>query len=480
MNDVRFLGGHGTPLPGGSRENPYNANHTGDPNPLRRWDSQYPSLWVKGGGTFLDIWTPSTFAQAGMRVSDTETEGRVYQLSSEHHVRNEIQLHNVTHWRFYALQTEEEYGESGHALPIDVSASRDILFANLHCYRVIGSVEPFPWSVNLTDSRDIRFRNMHCDSNSKVGFDATVFDEDHGVQLRAREFSWLDFTGRPPQKRRARVSPVVETGKPIRKLAGGFASISGSAAGPKGELYFVDVPLQKIYRWAGKLTCIDDAPVEPTNLIVDHGGNVIVVSRAGNGTVYALSSDHSMRVLEVQVLPGLAGKNFGLPISDWHVDREILAKPAGYFVSPDETVSLPVGADFLEGRARWHVKSSPQLRAFQLGRARPGTIFYLSDESELRTWAAEVGADGGLSEFRLFAEEGGEATAVDERGNVYIAAGEIFVYDRAGRLLDTIDVPERPTGLVFGGADGRTLFIPARTSLYALRMRYRGSDLTSP
>src|ERR1035437_4418476 len=67
MNDVRFLGGHGTPLPDGSRENPYNNSHTADPNPNRHWDSQYPSLWVTdgGGGTFLDLWTPSTFAQAG-------------------------------------------------------------------------------------------------------------------------------------------------------------------------------------------------------------------------------------------------------------------------------------------------------------------------------------------------------------------------------------------------------------------------------
>ena len=110
MNDVRFLGGHGTPKPDGSRENPYNNTHTADPELNRRWDSQYPSLWVTdgGGGTFLDLWTPSTFAQAGMLVSDTETEGRVYEMSSEHHVRYEVQVRNAAHWRFYALQTEEE------------------------------------------------------------------------------------------------------------------------------------------------------------------------------------------------------------------------------------------------------------------------------------------------------------------------------------------------------------------------------------
>ena len=67
MDDVRFLGGHGTNDPDGTRINPYNTTHSADPNPHRRWDSQYPSLWVDGGGgTFANIWTPDTFAQAGL------------------------------------------------------------------------------------------------------------------------------------------------------------------------------------------------------------------------------------------------------------------------------------------------------------------------------------------------------------------------------------------------------------------------------
>ena len=101
LNDVRFLGGHGTSHVDGSRENPDNNTHTADPDLNRRWDGQYPSLWVTdgGGGTFFDIWTPSTFAQSGMLVSNTSTEGRVYQMSSEHHVRHEVQLHNVSNWQ---------------------------------------------------------------------------------------------------------------------------------------------------------------------------------------------------------------------------------------------------------------------------------------------------------------------------------------------------------------------------------------------
>ena len=35
----------------------------------------------------------------------------------------------------------------------------------------------------------------------------------------------------------------------------------------------------------------------------------------------------------------------------------------------------------------------------------------------------------------------------------------------AGKWIDTIEIPERPLQLVFGGKDGQTLFIPARSSL---------------
>jgi len=53
------------------------------------------------------------------------------------------------------------------------------------------------------------------------------------------------------------------------------------------------------------------------------------------------------------------------------------------------------------------------------------------------------------------------------KGNtVYIAAGQIFVFDPTGKQIDTIEVPQRPTSLVFAGPDRKTLFITARSSLY--------------
>ncbi len=479
MNDVRFLGGHGTSAPDGSRQNPYNNNHTADPDPNRRWDSQFPSLWVTdgGGGTFLDIWTPSTFAQAGMCVSDTETEGRAYQISSEHHVRNEIQVRRAAHWSFYALQTEEERGEGGFCLPIEIDSSHDITFANFHSYRVISSYQPFPWAVKVTSSHDIRFRNFHCDSNSKTSFDDAVFDQTQNREIRQHEFSWLDVSGQAPLNQPGKFSTVVERGAKVEKLGGGFFNISGGAVGPLGDFYFVDAHWQRIYRWdsaAKELSNISDFPLDPVNLVVDQADNLMVVSYAGNGVVYSLSPSGDILPLKSEAVTNRTGQNIFLPVSDWHLNRDSLSHPAAHFISPDGTTVLPAGQDFLNGATSWGVKSSPPIRSFGLNRAVPGKPFYITDESALRTWAADVNADGSLHDFRLFVEQGGESVTTDAHGNVYLAAGQIYVYDPAGKLMDTIEVPERPLQLVFGGADFKTLFIAARTSLYSVRTRYVG------
>jgi sugar lactone lactonase YvrE len=484
INDVRFLGGHGTSRIDGSRENPYNNTHTADPDLNRRWDGQYPSLWVTdgGGGTFFDIWTPSTFAQSGMLVSNTSTEGRIYQMSSEHHVRYEVQLHNASNWRIYALQTEEERGEGGFALPLEIDNSSNITVANFHIYRVISTYQPFPYAVKVANSKNIRFRNIHCYSNSKVSFDNTIYDQTHGAEVRQREFAWLTLSGDAPVARSKSARAVLAGGAKVEKLAGGFYNISGGAADPAGDFYFVDAHWQRIYRWsaaARQLSTVRDEPLDPVNLAFDKAGNLMVVSYAGAGTVYSLrpgSGDGEVTVLHPENVAPRPGMTAWLPAGDWRANPQALGQPYRQYVSPDESTFIPAGQDFVSGAMSWGVKSSPLLRGFGLAKASAGKPAYITSEAEITTYETQVTLDGAMTGLKVFANQGGEGVAVDEKGNVYIAAGQIWVYDARGKLIDTIEVPERPLQLVFGGKDGRTLFIPARTSLYSVRTRFAGRD----
>jgi len=482
LNDVRFLGGHGTSHVDGTRENPYNNTHTADPDLNRRWDGQYPSLWVTdgGGGTFFDIWTPSTFAQAGMLVSNTSTEGRVYQMSSEHHVRYEVQLHNVSNWQIYALQTEEERGEGGFALPLEIVDSSHITIANVFMYRVISMFQPFRNAIEISGSKDIRFRNVHSYSNSKVSFDTTVYDRTHRVEIRQREFASLTVSGGAPTAAVKTAPVVIEAGARVERLADGFYNIAGGAVDPSGDYYFVDNHWQRIYRWNAatrQLSTVRDNALDPANLAFDKAGNLLVTSFAGSGTVYTFrpeATDHAITVLKPAPLEARPDAVAYLPASDWRVNRQALTTPAAQFMSPDGSTFLPAGQDFLNGAVSFGIKSSGQLRGFGLAPTKPGQRAYITDESDQTTWSGLLQPNGAMSDLQVFAYQGGEGVAVDARGNVYIAAGQIYVYDAQGKEIDRIDVPERPTHISFGGKDGRTLFIAARTSLYAVRMKNAG------
>ena len=62
----------------------------------------------------------------------------------------------------------------------------------------------------------------------------------------------------------------------------------------------------------------------------------------------------------------------------------------------------------------------------------------------------------------------------DTNGNVYIASGQVWIYDRNGKEIGVLELPERPASLAFGGPDKRTLFIGARSSLYSIRTKAAG------
>jgi sugar lactone lactonase YvrE len=493
MNDVRFLGGHGTVDPGTTVEDSfkvwqkiYNNTHTADSDINRRWDSQYPSLWITngGGGTFVDIWTPSTFAQAGLLISNTSTEGRIYDLSSEHHVRNEVMLRDASNWRIYALQTEEERGEGGFALPLEIRDSSNIAIANLHMYRVVSSYQPFPYAIKVSNSKNIQFRNIHCYSDAKVSFDNSVYDQTHNVEVRQREFAWLDVSGNPPQESVRQVSPVLAEGAQVEKVAGGFFNISGGAIDRSGNPYFVDAKWQTIYRWSAathQLANVRDNSLDPIQLAFDQAGDLMVVSYAGKGTVYSFNPDSQnddVTLLKAEPAAPHPGVVPILPVNYWRNENDFteaaLVKKPYQFLSPDGSRFIPAGKDFVDGELYYGSKIHDVLRAFGMAPVAEGQPFYVSDESEEKTYAATVGDDGNLSNLTLFAEQGGEGVTVDEKGNVYIAAGQVFVYDPSGHLIDTIEVPERPSQLLFGGNDGKTLFILARSSLYAVQSRYKG------
>jgi hypothetical protein len=510
VDDAKIEGGHGTDLADGTRFVPYNANQTGDPDPAKRWDAQYPSIWVTdgGGGTFADIWSPDTYASTGFYVSDTSTPGHVYELSNEHHVRTEIGLNRVANWEFLAPQTEEEAGESGDAVSMEIRNSHNILIANYHAYRVTRSRKPAAAAVRLFGENDVRFRNVHvnaesglgtCDENgcgtylraSKFPYENAIQDATHGLQEREREFASLDVHPDP-----APAPPSTFGGAAVRKLADGFFSASGGAVDARGRLYFVDHWMQRIYRWSPEtgLELVREQPLDPVNLAIDRSGDLMVLSSDGrDGTENSFrpdGPDDRLTIIPQTAIGDHPRARLAMPVNWWdngefkdQLDpvtyrfttlaemfaRDVaIPKPRG-FVSPDGSLILPAFRTFQQGPSNflgW--RFSDALDAYGFVSAKPGSRILVSNDSEARTYSALVGSRGELTDLRLFADRGGESVAAGPDGRVYVANGQIFVYAADGRPLGRIDVPERPLQLLFGGRDGKTLFVLAHHALFAI------------
>jgi hypothetical protein len=506
VDDVKFQGGHGTNLADGSRFDPYNANHTADADPKRRWDGQYPSLWVKdgGGGTFNGLWTPNTYAQAGLYVSDTATPGYVYEMSAEHHVRAEIVLDRVRNWEFLAPQTEEEAGESRNTVAVEVRNSRDILFANFHGYRVTRSLQPAPAAVKLYGSTDIRFRNVHvnaesgfstCDANgcgtylraSKYPYSNAIQDITRGTEVREREFAVLDVTDVPP-------SAITSSVVPVERLAGDFYALGGGAVDAAGKLYFVDRQFHRIHGWSKKegLSIVADAPLDPVNLAVDRSGNLLVLSSDGpEATVYSIKPGEPQAVQVIAPTPAVdrSGTRVALPGSFWingefrdqydpasdHFTTlaEMFARDMGApkpreYVSPDGSLVLPAYRVWQQGppdHLGWRFSDTLDTYGWVTGKI--GARIFVANGSENRTYSGLLGAGGAVTDLKPFAARGGESVTSGPDGRVYIANGQVFIYGADGSEQGRIDVPERPLQLLFGGADGRTLFILTHHALFA-------------
>ena len=74
---------------------------------------------------------------------------------------------------------------------------------------------------------------------------------------------------------------------------------------------------------------------------------------------------------------------------------------------------------------------------------------------------------------------GGDGMVLDVSGKVYLTAGDgeaagVYIFGSEGQQLGFIPTPEIAGNCTFGGADLRTLYIAASSSLYRIRMAIPG------
>jgi len=109
-------------------------------------------------------------------------------------------------------------------------------------------------------------------------------------------------------------------------------------------------------------------------------------------------------------------------------------------------------------------------------------VLYVNSAADRKIFRLEVKPDDTVANRQLFidmtsdkAEGNPDGMKVDEKGNLYSTGpGGIWIMSPAGKRLGTIAFPEVPANLAFGDADGKMLYVTARTGLYRIRLKIPG------
>jgi gluconolactonase len=260
----------------------------------------------------------------------------------------------------------------------------------------------------------------------------------------------------------------------VTRIAGDMQFIEGPVwrQGDGGHLIFSDIQANELKRWdaVGGVQTFR-APSGPAN------GNTLDVEGR------LVTAQHDGRITRTE-----ADSSVVTLVEEYMGNR--LSSPNDVVVRSDGTVWFTDPTYGLGGRERatpgnYVYRFDPStggLTAVVTDAEQPNGLCFAPNESTLyvadsggsmrNIRAFQVGADGTLSDGAIFAivDQGvPDGIRCDARGNVWSSAGDgVRIFSPEGERIGTIFVPESPTNLEFGGPDGRTVYITARTSLYSV------------
>jgi len=273
---------------------------------------------------------------------------------------------------------------------------------------------------------------------------------------------------------------LIDSKAQISKVASGFGFTEGPVWDEKGFLYVSDEEQNKIY----KVTA-DGAKVELISL-EDPDGNAydrklrLIDCASVLRAIITISPEGKYTILADK----FEGKKFNSP-------NDVLVGPEGAIYFTDPTLDLVKGEAQeipFQGVYRLDDKGTVRLLTKELTQPNglafspDGKRLYVDDSEQRNIRVYDVTADGSLSDGRIFGSEPGgkhdgvpDGMRVDEAGNLYVTGPKgIWIWDPQGHHLGTIEMPEQPANLTWGGAEYDTLYITATTSVYKLRTKARG------
>lgn len=271
-----------------------------------------------------------------------------------------------------------------------------------------------------------------------------------------------------------------------------FVFLEGPAWDKKNQiLYFTDPLALKIYRMDKNedFESIYENSGYANGMCLNNEGN-LVICKMDTGSIDEINS--STGEYEGVISKGYRGNAFNA------TNDVICDSKNGYYITDPFFTYGPQTQDV--EATYYHSAKGETIRVATDSKKPNGLAFspdekylYIDDTGSVNVWRYEVQKDGTLANGRIFCklnppesienlpyvQHFGEADGmkVDAMGNVYVTTYTgIQIFNAEGTYLGIIEMPgeESAANIVFGGENLKTIYITARTSLYAVEVLIPG------
>jgi gluconolactonase len=296
----------------------------------------------------------------------------------------------------------------------------------------------------------------------------------------------------------AALDAIVPVGAKVERLADRFVFVEGPVwVADPGHLLFSDPNTNHIHRWApdGEVSVFrTKSGYSGVDVGEYHqpGSNGLTLDREGRLTICEHGNGRVTRLEKNGVVTVLADRYEGKRLNS---PNDLVYRSDGSLYFSDPPFGLPKTFDDprkelpTSGVYRWAAGTLTLLTAELSG---PNGLAFSPDERFLyvANWDVakkvimryEVNTDGTLARGSTFVdatsepgEQAWDGLKVDRDGNLYASGpGGLWIISPAGKHLGTVKLPELPANFAWGDADGKTLYLTARTGLYRMRLNVPG------
>jgi gluconolactonase len=294
-------------------------------------------------------------------------------------------------------------------------------------------------------------------------------------------FSFISFFSAATMFAQNKNSDILAPGSVPMLVDSGFGFAEGPAVDKEGNIFFTDQPNNKIWKYdiRGKLSVFLDKTGHSNGMYFDSKGNLISCADENN-QLWSIDPKGKITIL----IKDYKGHTLNGPNDLWIAPNGDMYITDPYYQRDYWTREKPDSA--LGGEKLYYLPvHKKELILVDSGTVKPngivgtpdGKFLYVADFGLGKTFRYEIMSNGLLKNKQVFMNEASDGMTIDDRGNIYITGNGVTVYDRNGKQIKHIPIPEEWTANVcFGGKKRDILFITASKSVYTIQTLVKGVE----